>query len=255
MKCLIINGSPRKMNTWALVEETKKCLDNHGYIEYDEVNLIDYNLPMCRGCINCIIKGEGKCPHYSVLSKIIAKIDESDLIIVTSPVYSLGVSGLLKNFIDHMSFNFHRPRYHNKRAIVLSTTAGAGGRKVAKYVRDVLMFWGFNRVYDLGIVCYTDKDYKPSPKVKMRVCKISSKAYNDVANNKLYRPSIKRVVFYNAWRGLSIIEDYDDSADHRYWKDTGMINTTFAEGIPVSLPKRLLGNLLFKMIKGKYAKK
>lgn len=32
------------------------------------------------------------------------------------------VSGLLKNFIDHMSYNFHRPRFYNKKALIITTT-------------------------------------------------------------------------------------------------------------------------------------
>ncbi|WP_347707330.1 NAD(P)H-dependent oxidoreductase [Clostridium sporogenes] len=50
-------------------------------------------------------------------------MEKADALIVTSPVYSLQITGLLKNSIDHMAYNFHRPRFFTKKALVITTTA------------------------------------------------------------------------------------------------------------------------------------
>ena len=45
MKCIIINGSPRKRNTWSVVEEVK----NNILGEYEEIHLLQENIGMCKG--------------------------------------------------------------------------------------------------------------------------------------------------------------------------------------------------------------
>ena len=107
---------------------------------------------MCTGCFNCILKTEKKCPHYESIKYINNKIDWCDAMIITSPVYSLQVSGQLKNFIDHMSYNFHRPKYFNKKALIITTTAGVDAKEISNYIKEVLTFWGINTTYKLPIV-------------------------------------------------------------------------------------------------------
>ncbi|WP_409069976.1 hypothetical protein ACFLKB_12625 [Clostridium sp. FAM 1755] len=56
------------------------------------------------------------------------------------------ITGLLKNSIDHMSYNFHRPRFFTKKALVITTTAGAGHKDVANNIKryyiigDLIMY-------------------------------------------------------------------------------------------------------------------
>jgi len=85
------------------------------------------------------------------------KITWCDAMIITSPVYSLQISGQLKNFIDHMSYNFHRPKYFNKKALIITTTGGVRAKEIANYIKEVLTFWGINTTYKLPIV-YRDNN-------------------------------------------------------------------------------------------------
>lgn len=252
MKCLIINGSPRKGNTWALVEAAKGALNRNGDVTFEEVHLKASDIPMCNGCFNCIIRGEDKCPHNEKVQSIVDKIIDNDILIIACPVYSLSITALLKNFIDHMSYNFHRPRFYNKRALVLTTTVGAGARKIAMYIRDVLKFWGVNRVYTADIACFTDSGYKPSVKMINKIEKISDRIYRDYKDNRIYRPTWKRAVYYNIWRAISQIDSYEKSADHRYWKDSGLVNKPYYSGVPISFCKRGVGNMLYKIFSKKF---
>ena len=54
MKYVIINGSPRKKNTWNIVRHVEENLDG----EFEEIHLIKHKIPMCNGCFKCIIEGE-----------------------------------------------------------------------------------------------------------------------------------------------------------------------------------------------------
>ena len=57
MRYVIINGSPRKKNTWSMVKQAKTNLNNDGQTEFDEIHLIKEKLPMCNGCFKCIVSG------------------------------------------------------------------------------------------------------------------------------------------------------------------------------------------------------
>ena len=70
MKCIIINGSPRKRNTWSVVEEVKNNIPG----EYEEIHLLQENIGMCKGCFLCIMEGEDKCSHFNKINPIIEKI-------------------------------------------------------------------------------------------------------------------------------------------------------------------------------------
>lgn len=122
MKCLIIHGSPRRGNTWDVLNRVKEEMQKNGNFEFEVVELSKEKIPMCIGCFNCIKKGEKKCPHNSYIEPIVKKMEAADAFIITTSVYSMQVSGTLKNFIDHMSYNFRRPRFYNKKALIITTT-------------------------------------------------------------------------------------------------------------------------------------
>ena len=129
MKYLIINGSPRKKTTYNIIKQAESNLDS----EFEEVHLMEEQIPICVGCMNCMMIGEDKCPHSDKIQPIIEKMNECDAIIIASPVYAMNVSSLLKNFMDHTAYLYHRPCFFTKKALIVVSTAGAGHKKVAKY--------------------------------------------------------------------------------------------------------------------------
>lgn len=185
IKFLIINGSPRKDgNTHVINEIIKKSLMKMGKIngeniEFLEINLRNIDIPMCRGCNTCFLTGEYNCPHNSIISDIVERIKLCDCLIVSTPVYSMQVSALLKNFIDHMSYNDHRPIYSKKKSIVVSTSKKGDGRKVSLYMKKILKKWGFNDVYTLPVKCKSFR-YTPVEKDIKNIEKISQKVYKDI---------------------------------------------------------------------------
>ena len=247
MRCLVVYGSPRKGNSWRVVQLIKDELLRLGSIEFDEVMLSDMDIPLCRGCHMCFIRGEEKCPHSQVVQEIAGKVEKADCLIVSSPVYVLSLSGLLKNWLDHMGFNWHRPRYFTKKALVVTTTAGAGAYGTARYVRDNLKHWGFNKVYSLPIACRS-LDYEPAENARTRIRKISQAFYNDVASGKLHPPTPKRVFFFNVWRANGAVGE-PDSADSRYWRESGLESRLFAPDLAVSPINRVMGSLTYSMFK------
>lgn len=241
MKCLIINGSPRKGNTWKLVERVKARLSELGDVEFDELMLMEQDIPFCRGCFGCFTNGEDTCPHASKLQPIDRKLRECEMLIVTSPIYALGMSGLLKNLFDHTAYLFHRPALFSTHALVISSTTGAAAKKVARDVRDKLLCWGVNRV---GIVTETNHGAPGSAKTLVRCDRAAERLYADAKNHRLYAPDFKRVALFNSWRCMSQTP-VSFPADNLYWRETGMTGILYAPGVPVGPLKRALGRLAF----------
>lgn len=248
MRCVIIHGSPRRGNTWAVLSLSRDEMKKYGDFEFVDIELGKENIPYCNGCFLCIYKGEDKCPHKKKMNYIVNEIENSDAIIVTSPVYSMQVSGLLKTFIDHMSYNFHRPKFFTKKALVITTTAGAGHKSSAKYIRDVLYYWGFNFVEMLPIAY---RGIELNNKNIERIRYKSAKFGKDLVSKKIHKPKIKSIFMYNLWRESGETPFKEGDADYRYWNDSGLSKFVYHPDIKVGVLKRAIGNATYKLIGGK----
>ncbi len=239
MKYLLINGSPRQKNTWNIVNQI--CSNLEG--DFEEIHLSQKNIPFCNGCYNCIMHGEDYCPHKENIIPIINKIKESDAIILASPVYAMNVTAILKNFLDHTAYLYHRPEFFTKKAIVVVSTAGAGHKKVVKYLDETLRHWGVNKVYKLPMRC-GGKDKLETEKID----KISKKFKKDVESSKLHSPKIGDIIFYNVWRVLALKDDAIP-ADKEFWFKTGLVDNDFSPEVNLSIFKKIFSKLMFNIFK------
>jgi len=62
---------------------------------------------------------------------------EADGVIFATPVYGFQVSWLMKLFIDRHGYIFHRPRFFQKKALLLATAGFAGTGDVLRYLNLV----------------------------------------------------------------------------------------------------------------------
>lgn len=239
MKYLIINGSPRKKNTWAVVEQVKRNLDG----EFEEVQLAKAKIPLCNGCFKCIMEGKEKCPHYGIVNPIVEKLHEADGFILTSPVYAMNVTGLLKNFIDHTAYLYHRPEFFTKKALVIVTTAGAGHKKVANYIDETLRHWGVNKVYKIKFAC-GGKDSLDTKAID----KTALKFKEDVESEMMHSPKFMDIIFYEVWRAMALKKDHIE-ADKKYWRETGLINNDFAPEVKLGFAKKAFSKVMFAILK------
>jgi len=227
MKYLIINGSPRKKNTWAIVNRIKNNLEG----DFDEINLSECDIPICKGCFNCFMNGEEYCPHRDYIKPIVEKLMDCDAIIMTSPVYALNVSALLKNFLDHTAYFYHRPEFFTKKAIVVVSTAGAGHKKVANYLDETLRHWGVNKVYKLSVAC-GEKDSLETDKID----KTAKKFGLDVKSGKIHSPKWGDIIFFDVWKVMALKDD-PIPADKKFWFDTGLVNHDFSPDVKLGFVK------------------
>lgn len=239
MKYVIINGSPRRKNTWKMVEQAKKNLKG----DFEEIHLMKEKIPLCNGCFKCIMEGEEKCPHRDKVMPIVDKIANADGIIIACPVYAMNVTALLKNFFDHTAYFYHRPEFFTKKALVVVSTAGAGQKDVAKYIDETLRHWGVNKVYKITYAC----GGKDSLDLK-NINEVSHKFGQDVESNKLHNPKLGDIVFFNVWKAMAF-SDNPIKADKEFWFKNDLVNYEFSPKVKLNIFKKLFSKMMFFILK------
>lgn len=97
-KILILSASPRRNgNSDILCHQFKKGAEESGHI-VDIIPLYEKNIGFCRACYACF--QSGKCVIQDDMAEILAKMQESDVIVVATPTYFLTMNGMLKTTID-----------------------------------------------------------------------------------------------------------------------------------------------------------
>jgi multimeric flavodoxin WrbA len=106
MKVLILNGSPHeKGTTYRALSEVIGVLNNNG-IETELITVGNKNVSGCRACGGCA--KTGKCVFNDIVNEIIDKLNESDGLIVGSPVYYSSPNGTLISILDRVFYGRKR---------------------------------------------------------------------------------------------------------------------------------------------------
>lgn len=250
IKFLILNGSPRKDgNTYRINEVVKEKIlkiseCNNEESEFLEINLRNIDIPMCRGCATCFKLGEEQCPHRLIMKQIIERIEWCDCLIIASPVYSMQVSALLKNFLDHMSYNFIRPKYFDKKSLIISSSIVNDAKKTSKYLKNVLKGWGIHNVYSISITC-NEFDCKLLDKDVKRIEKICNQLYDCINLKKCKKLYYKDKI--NKWRWIYYRKKEEYNVNYKYSKDNNLSKTFDIKNIFKVFTKKRIYNVICKL--------
>jgi multimeric flavodoxin WrbA len=235
MKIVLINGSPRKGNTY---HAAKIFLDEMA--KSGELSCTEYFLPrdlpeFCIGCGNCFDKGEAKCPHTQYTLPILHSMLEADALLFATPVFVWQTTGAMKNFLDHFAHMFmaHRPKEEVflKKAFILSTATGGLKKSAIKPVATILKLWGINRVYSQGFILHvmhpgTWDSISTKRREKFeKVIRKHAKEFCRQVNAKK-RPSylFTRLMFYVSRRMLKT-DEINRAYDQSYWIEKGWMKS------------------------------
>ena len=245
MKILVVHGSMRKGKTYALTNEIMNHLSSKPGLDFTEIHVSDLNLPFCISCQTCFKKGEEYCPNYASYSVVHKALLDCDGVILSGTTYMWALNAAMKNLLDHLSFNFHRPVLFGKKGMVVATSAGAGEKAVTKYLKTVLGQWGVN-----GAVVVTRNTKEEAlisvEKQSTKVKRSSDKFYNQLISGRLIPPSLRSIAVHNAFRSMAQSASASDERDIEFWKQDGYHNRAY----PVKAgSKYILGALVFSLAK------
>ena len=103
MKVLMINASPRiDGNTSIALAEVEKILKE----ENIDTKIVQIGTQNIRGCIACnSCKKNGKCVFDDAVNEVAPVFEESDGLIIATPVYYASANGTLISFLDRLFYS------------------------------------------------------------------------------------------------------------------------------------------------------
>ncbi len=101
MKILVLNGSPKreKSDTMRITRAFLEGMQDAGPQEIHVIDVIDRRIEYCTGCFACKMNG-GACIHDDDMQAILNEILESDLLLLSFPLYCYGMPAPLKALLD-----------------------------------------------------------------------------------------------------------------------------------------------------------
>lgn len=231
---VLINGSPRKKTTYNYLLKLANLLQSKGFTT-KIVSLGELNITPCTGCEVCIIKG--KCIHKDGVEELRNEMKRADGIVIASPVYLRGISGLLKNFIDRTCEYYHRTDIEGKPVLSIATTAASGLKETLTYMEDVVVQWGAIPCGSISRSLRNNKEITES-----EIEKFLSYINNGTDS---YRPSLKLLMGFQVQK---ILAKKIIPLDKTYWEQKGWMESYYFFPCKISLYKRILANVFFKIL-------
>ena len=101
MKILVLNGSPKKeqSDTMHITRAFLEGMCDAAPQEITTLHVIDKHIEYCTGCFSCMHNG-GTCVHSDDMRSILNAILESDLLLLSFPLYCYGMPAPLKALMD-----------------------------------------------------------------------------------------------------------------------------------------------------------
>ena len=147
MKIVILNGSPRKGNTTALVNAFAEGATQAGH-EVEILHVSKMKIAGCLGCEYCHTKNQGVCIQKDDMDKVMPAYLEADMIVYASPIYYFAMTAQLFAAMQRV-YAIGKPTKATKAALLLSSASPAPYEgSIATYKTAV----GYMGVEDAGII-------------------------------------------------------------------------------------------------------
>ncbi len=159
MRIAILNGSPRKENTAAMIEAFREGAEEAGH-EVEVLHVGKMKINGCLACEYCHTKGEGKCIQKDDLEKIMPAYLESDMVVFASPIYYFAPTAQLEAAWQRV-YCIGKPAKATKAALLLSSGSGAYDAAIAQYKA----FTGYAGIQDMGVCTATGDENKSEAKL------------------------------------------------------------------------------------------
>jgi multimeric flavodoxin WrbA len=250
MKVLAIIGTPTrdKGYTTRSVEALEASMRQKCELQIEYVFLEDINLSRCQGYLTCVKFGEQQCPVNDELQPLLEKMRTADAIVLASPVHCFNVSTLMKNFIDLLVYQMHRPEFFGKKALVVTSAAGAGQKGVLKYLRKTAAIWGLDVVGQFGTHSGLFEDERYIPKLTRAADSVATQLVTAVERGQMPKPGLAELINFRVWRSVVKRTESASPFDWEHWQNSGWLEQDYYYPVTVNPVSNGIAWLLEKVI-------
>ena len=160
MKISILNGSPRLVNTAAMVNAFAEGAREAGH-EVEILHVGKMKIGGCLGCEYCHTKGEGKCVQKDDMEKVMPAYLESDMLVYATPIYYFDMTAQLAAAMQRV-YCIGKPAKATKAAMLISSgSPGTGEGAIASY-KNMLAYIGLE---DMGVCALSGEENQSEEKL------------------------------------------------------------------------------------------
>lgn len=161
MKITVLNGSPRKENTAAMVEAFTQGAEAAGH-QVEVLHVGRMKIAGCLGCEYCRTKGEGKCVQKDDMEKVIPAYQDADMLVYATPVYYFGMTAQLAAAIQRI-YCIGKPPKATKAALLISSGSPDTGKSAELAYKNMLSYL---KIEDTGIFALAGDENKSEEKLE-----------------------------------------------------------------------------------------
>jgi len=178
---VIINGSPRRNGATAtLLKRMSDHLSAKESVAVEYLNIIDYSLLTCTGCMSCY--RTGVCCLNDKVEEINSKISKAHGVVIGAPTYTSSMPGSLKTYIDRGHFVLEQSLL-GKYTFALNTYEIAGGQNVMSAFKTLYQYSGGIRAGEF--ICKLPYNSKPlTETIDANLIKKTERFYKAIKNSK-----------------------------------------------------------------------
>ena len=225
MKIVMLNGQNHKGSTYHIGRSIIDKIEGDNEVtEFFFPRDLDH---FCLGCYRCI-EDFTACPCYGEKKAILEAVDEADILVFTTPTYCLHLSAPLKAFFD-LTFDMwmaHRPwgSMFRKKAVIVSTSAGASTKGAIRDVQDALVYMGVPEIIPYGMAVQAMNWQGVSDKKKAKIEKDAARIAKKLSTGT--RPTVGiRTRFLFMLMGMLQKKGWNSSpVETAYWKERGWLD-------------------------------
>ncbi|MBQ6526821.1 MAG: flavodoxin family protein [Clostridia bacterium] len=159
MKIAILNGSPRKENTYAMCEAFAEGAKEAGH-EVEILNVGKMKIAGCLGCEYCHTKGEGACIQKDDMDQVIEAYKTADMVVFASSIYYFSMTAQLSAAIQRM-YCIGKPAATKAALLLSSASPNVYDGPIGTY-KGITAFTG---IQDMGIITACGEENKSEAKL------------------------------------------------------------------------------------------
>ena len=160
MKIAVLNGSPRKVNTAAMIQAFREGAEAAGH-QVEEYHVGKMKIAGCLACEYCHTKGNGECIQKDDFEKLLPAYKDADMIVFASPVYYFAMTAQMEAAIQRV-YCIGKPQKAKKAALLISSgSPGTHNGSVAQF-KDYMAYVGIEVA---GIITAAGEENKSEGKL------------------------------------------------------------------------------------------
>ena len=155
-----------------------------------------------------------------------------------------------------MAYYLHRPCFHDKFALTVSTTELSGLKETLRYLAFPVKSMGFNLVGEIGVLAAAfDEPGSYRDEMMSHIQKTARQFYVRMVNKMPDNPALGDIIFFNKLKTKITMHKDRFAADYAYWRQKDWLNAEYFFPAQLSFIQRRIGALPVKIIKRTLRKK